>query len=67
MEELRAREEAEEFDLQPCPCCQGHARVLKTGGVAKIACGKIGCKIVEGINMAQAAAIWNERRFSEAT
>lgn len=61
-EEVQARKEAEAWRLQDCPCCGGKPLVVDVSTV-KIACGKFGCKIVEGLTMKDAADLWNARDF----
>jgi hypothetical protein len=67
LRDLQAREEAKESEpLKPCECCGASAGVQENAGFVQIACSQKRCKVVEGQTLADAARLWNERRFSQA-
>lgn len=52
--------------LRLCPCCGHGPLVNRMEHKVTIACGEYGCRIVEAKTYGEAAALWNEPRFSDA-
>lgn len=65
-EEVQARREAAQWDLQPCPCCGGKPDAQEVRGYFTIKCFNYGCREVSAASMANAAQLWNATDFRSA-
>lgn len=65
-EEVQARREAAQWELQDCPCCGGKADVQEKRGYFEITCFKYGCRSVSAASMLNAAHLWNQPDFRSA-